>query len=173
MSPSTFNFPSDFEAGNSSDTLSGTSRHSGARNSRFSPLSDMGPSAQSGPRDFGGFFLPSGNNISQSQHTFAGSSVCILLPLPGFLILQKRSTPYGTHPFHQAGLYDHPVAQRNDMVNEFLTMRDERDYWRTKYNELKCVVFHFILPRWIYATICEFILVICVYSLAMKVFLRD
>ena len=69
---------------------------------------------------------------------FSNSSVCILfLFSPVFYIPRKRSAPYGALPFNQTASYDHPAIQQNNIFNDFLTMRNDRDHWRTKYNELK------------------------------------
>ncbi|KAF9782366.1 hypothetical protein BJ322DRAFT_1022784 [Thelephora terrestris] len=114
-------FSSDFEIGVSSDALSASS-HLSARNTGFLPLSDMGPPSQNNPRKFGGFFSPPGGDPMRSQQMFMGSS--------------SRPGSYHGPPYTQTTPYDH-VSRMSVPFEEFTRVRNDRDFWRTKYHELK------------------------------------
>ncbi|KAF9792045.1 hypothetical protein BJ322DRAFT_1015959 [Thelephora terrestris] len=115
-SPSVFS--SDFEAGVSSDALSASSHLSATRNTAF-----LGLSSQTNPREFGGFFPhPDGNSV-RSQQMFLGSS--------------SHPLSYHGPQFNQTTSYDHTPHTPSVPFEEFARVRNERDFWRTRYHELK------------------------------------
>ena len=159
MSSTSFAFSSDFEASSSSDPLLLSSRLAVSRNPDSLPASDMGLSAQSSSHDVNRFFHSPDISRSQPAPMYPNSSVSSLHHLYSFVCTpQKQSMSLQPSPIASMGPYDPAIPRANNVFEEYIKMRTERDAWHTMYNELR---YFFFFPGRIYAIICVYFFVIC------------
>ena len=163
MASSPLVFSSDLDGSLSSDSLSFSSRMSGPRNPEFSSGLDIGLTAQSDARSFGGF-LSSDPRSHQASMYASSSSVCsLILPhRPSTLI---KSVLCCTIPRRST---QRPPTSLGALLRVFLS----RSFLRFAPNEIGGTLDMrssseplILSPRRIYAIICIYSLIICAYIL--------
>ena len=133
-----FAFSSDFEASSSPDPLLLASRLSLPQNPEFLSASETGLSALSTSHEVNRFFHSPDIPRSQLAPVLSSSSVSTLFRLQLFAYTpQKQSAPFQPTQNHSMGPYDPMISRTNNMYEEYLKMRTERDMWQVRYTELK------------------------------------